>query len=332
MKRLLFFACLALSAHVSFAQKDMNVLFIGNSLTYCDARDNSEFPYYNNMTEMLQKMIEEKKLKIHVEKVTHAHASMAAHATFVGTDNEASDEPFKRAGQGVVPSSVKRIQSKQWDVVALQERADVSVLIPAQRAYSTEPALKYLDGEVKKAHGKVVLYQGYAEQHPVDTELSLSGQKQGSTNCVVLDAFNFGIKPIDFYSTADESIFSGKDTTLCSDPLPPSVTEAQAISQELNKLAAGVGGDVVEIGPAFEKCRKDYPAIKLYYDETADHPSKQGAYLIACLFFKYLSGQPVSAIKYHADITESEAANLRKVADAVHTTAYSRTLKTANSK
>ena len=306
MKRLFSVILCVFCVDVSFAQKDMNVLLVGNSLTYCDARDNSEFPYYNNMTDMLQKMIDEKKLKIHVAKVTHAHTTLTAHATFVGTDHEVSDEPFRRAGQGVVPSTVKRIQSKQWDVVALQERADVSVLIAAQRAYSIEPSLKYLDGEVKKAHGKVVLYQGYAEQHPVDTELSLTGQHPAGTNCVVLDAFSFGMKPIDFFNPADEAVFSGKDTTICADPLPAGVTELQAISQEFNKLAAGVGGDFVEIGAAFEKCRKDYPAIKLYFDESADHPSKQGAYLIACMFFRYLSGQPVSSIKYRADISEAE--------------------------
>ena len=89
---------------------------------------------------------------------------------------------------------------------------------------------------------------------------------------------------------------------------------------------------LVEIGMAFEKCKKDYPGIKLFFDESADHPSKQGAYLIACLFYRYISGQPVGAIKYHADISEQEAANLRKVADAMHTPAYSKTIKTATSK
>ncbi len=332
MKQILLLTFFILSFHFSFAQKELNVLFLGNSLTYCDSRDNAEFPYYNNMTEVLQKIAEEKKLKVHIEKAVHGRAGLANHATYTGTDAETADEAFKRADAGTVPSSVRKILSKQWDVVALQERGDVSVLNPGQRYFSTDPALRYLDSVVKQVHGKVVLYQGYAETSPVDTDVVATGQKPADNNCIVLDAFNFGFKAIDFFDPAEETKMNGKDTTICAPPLPASVTELQAIEQEHSKMAAKTGADIVEIGAAFEKCKKDYPAIKLYFDESADHPSKQGAYLIACLFYKYLSGQPVGALKYHADISEGEAANLRKVADATHIVAYSKGIKTANSK
>ena len=331
MKQIFFLAFFLFSFHFSFAQKELNVLFLGNSLTYCDSRDNAEFPYYNNMTEMLQHIAEEKKLKLHIAKAVHGRAGLANHATFTGTDAETTDEPFKRADAGTVPSSVKKILGKQWDVVALQERCDVSILNPAQRYFSTDPALRYLDSLVKQIHGKAVLYQGYAAPRPEDTDVVAAGPKSDN-NCVVLDAFNFGFRAIDFFDPADEASMTGKDTTICAPPLPAGVTDVQAVNQELSKISAKTGDDVVEIGTAFEKCRKDYPAIKLYFDESADHPSKQGAYLIACLFFRYFSGQTVGAIKYHADIPEGEAANLRKVADAMHVTAYSKTLKTANSK
>ena len=333
MKQIVFFAFFLLSFHFSFAQKDLNVLFVGNSLTYCDSRDNSEFPYYNNMTEMLQKIAEEKKLKVHIEKVVHGHASLANHATYTGTDAESGDEPYKRADAGIAPSSVKKILSKQWDVVALQERADVSVLNPGQRYFSVDPALRFLDSVIKQVHGKAVLYQGYAESRPDDTDVVVSsGQKPGSNNCIVIDAFNFGFKTIEFFDPAEEAKVNGKDTTFCAPALPPSTTELQAIEQEHSKMAAKIGADVLEIGAAFEKCNKDYPAIKLFFDESADHPSKQGSYLIACLFYRYLSGQTVAALKYHADVPEAEAANLRKVADAMHVVAYSKAIKTANSK
>jgi hypothetical protein len=332
MKRIFSLAFFLLSFHFSFAQKDLNVLFLGNSLTYCDSRDNAEFPYYNNMTDMLQKIAEEKKLKVHIEKAVHGRAGLANHATFTGTDAETADEAYKRAGLGVVPSSIRKILGRQWDVVAIQERADVSVLNPGQRYFSTDPSLRYLDSVIKQVHGKTVLYQGYAEARTDDTEIVAGGPKTSSGNCVVLDAFNFGFKAIDFFSPAAEADMNGKDTTICAPPLPASVTELQAIEQEHSKMAAKIGGDVIEIGPAFEKCKKDYPGIKLFFDESADHPSKQGAYLIACLFYRYLSGQPVGALKYHADISEQEAGNLRKVADAMHSAAYSKGIKTATSK
>ncbi len=331
MKQICSLSFFLLSFHFSFAQKALNVLFVGNSLTYCDSRDNSEFPYYNNMTEQVQKMAEEKKLNIHVEKAVHGRACLANHATFTGTDAETTDEPYKRAEDKIIPSTVRKILGKQWDVVALQERWDVSVLNPAQRYFSIDPALRYLDSVIKQVHGKTVFYQSYAERRNDDTDIIATGQKPAG-NCIVLDAYNFGFKSIDFVYPAEEAKLAGKDTSFCPAPLPASVTELQAITQEYSKIAAKNGDDVLEIGLAFEKCNKDYPAIKLFFDESPDHPSKQGSYLIACLFFRYLSGQTVASLKYHADLPEPEAANLRKVADAMHVVAYSKGMKTAAGK
>ena len=52
------------------AQEAKNILFVGNSLTYYDSRNNPDFPYYNLMLLMLQKMIDEQKLNTHIDKAT----------------------------------------------------------------------------------------------------------------------------------------------------------------------------------------------------------------------------------------------------------------------
>ena len=299
----------------SFAQKEVNVLFIGNSLTFNDSRYDPNFPYYNNMTEMLQKMMDERKLKVHIEKVTHGGASLANHATYIGSDGEM--DQYRRVNKNEVPSAVKKIANGHWDMVVLQEAGGESVLNPGLRYFSTDPALRFLDSVIKKAHARTVLFQGYAGLHPVDTDVQLSDHAMSTANCIVLDAFGFGFKSIVFFYPEQEHQMEGKDTAFCPDHFKDSEEEFRAIGAEYDRLAAKIGADVVQIGQAFEKCKKDCREIPLYYRGDDGHPSTQAAYLIACMFFKYITGQNVDKMKYHGDITEAEAQKLQKVADSI---------------
>ena len=298
----------------SFAQKDVNVLFIGNSLTYNDSRYDPNFPYYNNMTEMVQKMVDERKLKMHIDKVTHPGASLANHATYIGADGEI--DQYRRVKKDEIPSAVKKITTGHWDVVVLQETAGESVLNPGLRVFSTDPALRFLDSVVKSAHAKTVLFQGYANIFSVETDPQLSSL-ESTANCIVLDAFGFSAKTIVFFDPEQERKMSGKDTTFCPPHFKDSVEEFRALAEQYDQLANKIGADVVEIGAAYDKCKKECKDIPLYYRGDEGHPSKQAAYLTACMFFRYLTGQQVDKMKYHADITDAEAQRLQKVADSI---------------
>ena len=299
----------------SFAQKDVYVLFIGNSVTYNDSRYDPNAPYYNNMTEMLQKMMDERKLKVHIDKVTRAGASLANHATCIGSDGEI--DQYRRVKRDEVPSAVKKIMTGHWDMVVLQEGGGESVLNPGLRYFSTDPALKYMDSVIKKAQAKTVLFQGYATPHAGDTDAQFSAMEASTANCIVMDAFGFGMKSIVFFDPEQERSLNGKDTSFCPPHYKDSVEEFRAVAAQYDQIAAKYSADVVEIGVAFEKFKKDCPDIPLYYRGDDAHPSRQAAYLIACMFFRYITGQNVDKMKYHADITDAEAQKMQKIADSI---------------
>ncbi len=260
-------------------------------------------------------MLDERKLKVHVDKVTRAGASLANHATFIGSDGEI--DQYRRVNKNEVPSAVKKIMTRHWDMVVLQEAGGESVLNPGLRIFSTDPALKFLDSVIKKAQSKAVLFQGYATLHPVDTEAQFAALEATTANCIVLDAFGFGYKSIVFFDPEQEKQMTGKDTAFCPQHFKDSEEEFHAIAEQYDIIAGRMGADVVEIGRAFEKCKKDCPDIPLYYHGDDGHPSRQSAYLIACMFFRYITGQNVDKIKYHADITDAEAQKMQKVADSI---------------
>ena len=274
----------------------------------------------------LQKMIAEAKKNISIDKITYGGAGLVWHAAFLIPDHE--NENLRRVVPGETTAAVKKILGGQWDIVILQERPDLN---PGVISYGTQPALKYLDSVIKLVHAKTVLYQAYAESNPEDTMIMANEQMFPKTYCIHADTMGsfFDFQAFDPSVKAD---FAGKDTSFCEPHYKSTEEQFQSIEKEYRELGAMVNADIVEIGAAFEKCKKMYPSIPLYRGRYDSHPSRQGAYLIACMFFRYLSGLRAGTLKYPADLGQQEAANLRKVADAVHVTAYSKTLKTANSK
>ena len=303
---------------VSPAQETKNILFVGNSLTYWNSLNNPDFPYCNPMLGILQKMFDEKKMNINIEKATNGSTTLAIHATYLGTDDP--NEIFRRATQGEVPATIKKILSKHWDIVVLQESLN-DVLNPGKRYYTTEPALMRLDSLIKQVHGKTVLYQAYSEPDPGKTYIIHSGQKFPRTHYLKLDTFGH---MFDFFAFDPSQMpkITGADTTFYDDSFQNTAEEFHKLQIEYNTLAAKINAGIVEVGLAFEKCKRQYPEIHLYIesDESDNniHPSMQGAYLIACMFYKYITGQSLDSVKYHADLNEDEAKKLRRVAESIH--------------
>jgi hypothetical protein len=78
-------------------------------------------------------------------------------------------------------------------------------------------------------------------------------------------------------------------------------------------LAAGEKNKtiVVPVGLAWETCRKEYPQIGLY-DSDGSHPSLEGSYLTACVFYSVLTKQKPQ--KQLANINEKTTTTLQNIA------------------
>lgn len=80
-------------------------------------------------------------------------------------------------------------------------------------------------------------------------------------------------------------------------------------------IAKQTGGYVAPVGLAFDKARKVHPEINLYYQDGV-HPSLEGTYLAACVFFATLYNQtPVGgALPTDTNMTPETAKALQQIA------------------
>lgn len=80
-------------------------------------------------------------------------------------------------------------------------------------------------------------------------------------------------------------------------------------------IAKKTGGYVAPVGLAFQNVIKQYPGIDLYFVD-GKHPSLEGTYLAAAVFFATLYNQsPVgSAVPMGSDMSQATATKLQQVA------------------
>ena len=259
--------------------KSINILFIGNSLTYS-----------NNMLQMLKEMINERKINMKIDNITPGGFSLANHIKTNGSIH------FSMTSMKIGTTTKEKILSEHWDIVVLQE-ATLVCLIPEEREYSSEPAIKILDQTIKDAKAKTVLFQLYTcQEYPVKY---CHSQATVSIDCLI---------PIPHGNLKNY---------YCSDSFRSSSDEFHVIETFYNKIGKKIGADIVKIGYGFELCKKKYPEITLYESKSNDHPSKEGAYLIACMFLKYFTKTDIEKIKYSGSLNVSEARKLRKLSNQI---------------
>jgi hypothetical protein len=68
-----------------------------------------------------------------------------------------------------------------------------------------------------------------------------------------------------------------------------------------------------KISNKYDEILKQYPTLDLYDKDS--HPTKFGAYLNACIFYKLLTDSDSVSITYYGDLTKPEAILLQKLAN-----------------
>ena len=84
----------------------------------------------------------------------------------------------------------------------------------------------------------------------------------------------------------------------------------QRINREFSEALDGV--KIAEAGYAFENSIAKYPEINVYHTDEA-HPSLEGSYLAACVFYTTIYGEAVTAEAYTQDI--AVAPKLKEIAN-----------------
>lgn len=100
----------------------------------------------------------------------------------------------------------------------------------------------------------------------------------------------------------------------------PPVCTYEGMNDLLEERYVQMGEDndsyVAPVGVAWKQARETHPLINLYQSDGS-HPSLEGTYLAACVFYSTLFGEPCAASNFTAGVQPDTAAILREIADAV---------------
>lgn len=188
----------------------------------------------------------------------------------------------------IKPETLTKLNSQNWDYVVLQE-ATVRVLIDEVREYNFEPAILRLDSLVKLKKGQTILYQSY----PV----SIYPKKYCYPSLLVRAEI--------------------PEANYCSDSLRSSTEEFDIIQASFNEVSLTIQGKVAPVGLYFELCKKKYPELSLFESTEDTHPSALGSYLIACVFFKILTGEKTADVKYSETLTQTDKDKINEIVDSL---------------
>ncbi len=244
--------------------------------------------FYNDMPATLQKMLNAGNDMFVVYQSTFADRSLTDHARWIGEGRSNMIWPAGREDlAGEVTADV--LTDKQWDLVVLQD-ATLNILIPGLRSSVFNPAVMQLDSMIRTTGAQTLLFQSY----PLGT--------YPARYCI---------------DGSLMSMMAGPNET-CSPRFEDSFEEMMVLRRTFRDISHAINADIVPVGDAFEITSFRYPDIPLYVDRYDQHPSAQGSYLIACLFYNHITGKRSAGLEEYGGIPVKDAMRLQKVADSFY--------------
>jgi len=135
------------------SSEELNVLFIGNSLTY-----------FYDMPQTLQMMLNETHPYIKIDQSTFPGLSLAGHSSAIITSRTAHGIQTREKVQGETTETEKKITEKNWDIIILQD-GTVSLLIPENRDLIVNKAILDIKKLVSNPKCKFVLFNTWPSKN-----------------------------------------------------------------------------------------------------------------------------------------------------------------------
>jgi len=136
----------------TIAEKEVNVLFIGNSLTY-----------FHDMPQMVQSMVLETHPNIKIHQSTYPGMSLSAHLDNIITSQTDNGIHTRKKAENEITETEKKIKERQWDVVILQT-GGVSILIPESRDLKVNKAIAAIKNLAANPNCKFILFNTWASK------------------------------------------------------------------------------------------------------------------------------------------------------------------------
>jgi hypothetical protein len=164
-------SCKSLKTELS---EELNVLFIGNSLTY-----------YHEMPQTLQLMLNETNPNIKIDQITYPGYSLSQH---LSRKTESATE------HRVTTLTEKMIVEKDWDIIILQT-GTVSVLIPENRELKVNRAISRIKELATNKDCKFIIFNTWPSKREYPKKYCYSGY-----------SIDKSIKDIDYCSPIMENL------------------------------------------------------------------------------------------------------------------------------
>lgn len=209
--------------------KDVNVLFIGNSLSY-----------YHDMPQTVQKMVDETHPTIKIEQITFPGMSITDHLSNIVTSKTENGIATRIKVEGEKTETEIKIAEKKWDVIILQT-GTVSVLIPENRIQKVGKAIAEIKKLVTNPNCKFILFQTWPSKKNYPEQYCYP---------------SFMIDPL---LKKDE----------CCSPILESLEQEFALIKACYNLVATENNLIESSnGSKFFEVLQNYPEIELYEDES----------------------------------------------------------------
>lgn len=223
---LLSFAC---KSQQKKSEEKINVLFIGNSLSY-----------FYDMPQTVQKMLDETDSQIIVEQSTFPGMSLYGHLTDIITSRTENEISTRKKEEGEKTETEIKIAEKKWDIVILQT-GTIGLLIPEERELKTNKAISEIKKLIANPRCKFIIFKTWANKNKYPIQFCYPS------------------------SRIDKSIEKEK---CCSPTLENLEQEQKEINEAYDMIAKENELLKSENGNKFYEIRTKYPEIELYEDDS----------------------------------------------------------------
>lgn len=279
---ILFILLLACKSKSIESQQKINVLFIGNSLTY-----------YHDMPLTLQKMLDEKGLNYNIDQSTFPGMPLNGHLDNIITNKDDDDNIYTRIkNEGEITETENKIMSKSWDIIIIQE-GTFNLYFPEAVLEVIQPTIEKIKVLNKNKNCKYIFFNTW-----------ISKNKNYPVKSICRAKYSFDWKK--YYENEE---ISNKEK-FCSIDILNEIYDLRILNESLSSIKDKNNLTITNHPNIHFKIRNFFPEIELYDDDY--HPSEAGSFLNACIFYKLLTNQKPKKLKYVGKLSKETAYILKK--------------------
>ncbi|MEM0543853.1 DUF4886 domain-containing protein [Flavobacterium sp. j3] len=284
MKKTLLFILFMLTSCKTkpiLVEDKINILFIGNSLTY-----------YHDMPKTLQAMLNEKSNNFNIEQSTFPGMTLKSHLEDIIINSSKDNIRVREKSLNELTETEKKLQEKNWDFIILQDVTQ-NQYFPEVTKEVTEPTILKIKQQVKNKDCTFIIFSTWPS----------IGDYPRKKMCIPKHYFDWK----KYYVNEEVS----NKEKFCSTEIINLEEDIKILNESYNNIKE-VNNLLVSNHPNLHyKVRTNFPEIELYDDDY--HPSEIGSFLNALEFYRIFSNEKVDKLQYNGKLDSETAKKLKNI-------------------